>query len=140
MFDCSVRIKKLLASVSVPSDASAPSPDSKGVRLPKLDVPRFDGEILNWRSFWEQFCISVHERTNLSKSEKLVYLQQSLKGGSAKGTIEGLSRSGDNYVEVVECQQSRYDRPRLIHKAHVRMILDTPPTQGGNSERVTTPS
>ena len=121
-----MRIGKLLSSASSSSDTSTSPPDSNGVRLPKLDVPRFDGKILNWESFWEQFCISVHERANLSNAEKLVYLQQSLKGGSAKGTIEGLSRSGDNYVEAVECLRSRYDRPRLIHKAHVRMILDTP--------------
>ena len=131
VFDCSVHIKKLLSSVPALSDTSAHPPDSKGVKLPKLDVPKFDGEILYWRSFWEQFCISVHERTNLSNSEKLVYLQQSLKGGSAKSVIEGLSRSGDNYTEAVECLQSRYDRPRLIHKTHVRMILDTPPLKEG---------
>ena len=70
VFDCSVRIKKLLSSVSAPpTHSSAPCPDGKGVKLPKLDVPKFDGEILNWRSFWEQFCILVHERTNLSNSE-----------------------------------------------------------------------
>ena len=123
VFDCSVNMKKLLFSVPASSVTSTPSSDGKGVKLPKLDVPKFDGEILNWRSFWEQFCISVHDRTNLSDAEKLVYLQQSLKGGSAKSTIEGLSRSGDNYAEAVGCLQSRYDRPRLIHKAHVSMIL-----------------
>ena len=135
VFDCSVRIKKLLSSVPALSTSASP-PDSKGVKLPKLDVPKFDGEILNWRSFWEQFCISVHERTSLSNSEKLVYLQQSLKGGSAKGVIEGLSRSGDNYMEAVGCLQSRYDRPRLIHKAHVRMILDTPPLKEGTGKEL----
>ena len=131
-----MNIKKLLSSVPTPSDASTLSPSSKGVRLPKLDVPKFDGEILNWRSFWEQFCIAVHDHTNLSDSEKLVYLQQSLKGGSAKSTIEGLSRSGDNYAEAVGCLQSRYDRPRLIHKAHVRMILDTPSLKEGNGKEL----
>ena len=136
VFDCSVRIKKLLSSLSVPRDTSTHTPDGKGVKLPKLDVPKFDGEILNWRSFWEQFNISVHERTNLSDTEKLVYLQQSLKGGSAKNTIEGLSRSGDNYAEAIECLRSRYDRPRLIHKTHVRMILDTPHLREGTGKEL----
>ena len=136
VFDCSVNMKKLLFSVPASSVTSTPSSDGKGVKLPKLDVPKFDGEILNWRSFWEQFCISVHDRTNLSDAEKLVYLQQSLKGGSAKSTIEGLSRSGDNYAEAVGCLQSRYDRPRLIHKAHVRMILDTPSLKEGSGKEL----
>ena len=136
VFDCSVKIKKLLSSASGLPVTSTPSSDSKGVKLPKLDVPTFDGNILNWRSFWEQFNISVHERAHLSDTEKLVYLQQSLKGGSAKGVIEGLSRSGEYYSEAIECLQSRYDRPRLIHKTHVRMIIEAPSLKEGNGREL----
>ena len=136
VFDCSVTIKKLLSSASGASEASTPPSNSKGVKLPKLDVPTFDGNILNWRSFWEQYSISVHDRAHLSDSEKLVYLQQSLKGGSAKVAIEGLSRSGEYYAEAIECLQSRYDRPRLIHQAHVRMILETPSLKEGNGKEL----
>ena len=47
VFDCSLRIKKLLhCSGDVPSSPL----DGKGVKLPKLDVPTFDGNILNWKS------------------------------------------------------------------------------------------
>ena len=123
VFDCSVKIKKLLSSPDVSVSSSA-SIERKGLKLPKLDVPKFDGNILNWRSFWEQFCIAVHDCTHLSDSEKLVYLQQSLKGGSAKVVIEGLSRSDESYSEAVKCLQTRYNRPRLIHQTHVKMILD----------------
>ena len=136
VFDCSVKIKKLLSPACAPSEASSASSESKGVRLPKLDVPTFSGNILNWTSFWEQFRISVHDRTSLSDSEKLVYLQQSLKGGTAKTTIEGLSRSGENYSEAIKCLQSRYDRPRLIHKAHVRMILEAPSLKEGSGREL----
>ncbi len=136
VFDCSVKIKKLLSPACTKSEKSSAPPEQKGVRLPKLDVPTFDGNLLNWRSFWEQFRISVHDRTHLSDSEKLVYLQQSLKSGSAKSTIEGLSRSGENYAEAIECLQARYDRPCLIHKAHVRMILEAPPLKEGNGREL----
>ena len=136
VFDCSVSIKKSLSSASAPVETSALPSESKGVRLPKLDVPPFDGDALNWRSFWEQFCISVHDRAHLSDSEKLVYLQQSLKGGSAKSAIEGLSRSGEYYAEAIACLQSRYNRPHLIHKAHVRMILEAPSLKGGSGREL----
>ena len=126
----------LESQASGASEASTPPSNSKGVKLPKLDVPTFDGNILNWRSFWEQYSISVHDRAHLSDSEKLVYLQQSLKGGSAKVAIEGLSRSGEYYAEAIECLQSRYDRPRLIHQAHVRMILETPSLKEGNGKEL----
>ena len=123
--DCSLRVKQLLYSPTRSAVPATPSTDGN-VKLPKLDVPTFNGDILNWRTFWEQFGVSVHNRTGLSDSEKLVYLQHALKSGSAKHTIEGLSRTGEHYAEAVECLCSRYDRPRLIHQTHVRMIIESP--------------
>ena len=62
------------------------APEVKGVRLPKLEVPTFDGDILHWQSFWEQFCVAIHGR-DISDTQKLVYLQHSLKDGSAQASI-----------------------------------------------------
>ena len=136
VFDCSLKIKQLLHALSHSHDPPTASLDGKGVKLPKLDVPTFDGNILNWRSFWEQFCVSVHDRSNLSDAEKLVYLQHSLKNGSAKNVIEGLSRSGEYYAEAIECLQSRYNRPRLIHQTHVRMILEASALKDGSGKEL----
>ena len=72
----------------------------------------------------------------MSDAEKLVYLQHALKAGSAKHAIEGLSRSGDCYDEAVECLRARYNRPRLIHQAHVRMILETPSLKDGSGREL----
>lgn len=78
----------------------------------------------------------MHERSDLTDSEKLVYLQHSLKNGSARNAIEGLSRSGDNYTEAVECLQARYNRPRFIHQTHIRMILDAPAIKYGTGKEL----
>lgn len=106
LFDCSLRIRELLARTSTPTTSSTHT-ESPGLKLPKLDVPTFSGNILQWRNFWEQFVISVHNRTALSNSEKLVYLQQALKGGSARNAVEGLSQSGENYEEAIKCLTDR---------------------------------
>jgi len=132
IFSCCLEIKKLLKGTDT---VSSPS-DFKGVKLPKLEVPSFDGNILNWTSFWEQFCVSVHNRPTLSDPEKLVYLQQILKAGSARHAIDGLSRSGENYKEAIDCLRERYDRPRLIHRTHVQMIVDTPPLKEGTGREL----
>ena len=129
IFDCSLRVKSYCSRQRT---SLAPPLHPPMVRLPELDVPTFDGNILHWRSFWEQFCVSIHDHSNLSDTEKLVYLQPSLKNGSTKSAIEGLSRSGEYYAEAVECLKSRYDRPRLIHQTHVRMILEAPPLKDGS--------
>ena len=135
LFDCSLKIKELLLGTST-SSPSSDSSNNKGVKLPKLDVPMFNGIILNWKCFWEQFCISMHDRPNLSEAEKLVYLCHALKDGSAKHTIEGLSRSDEHYKEAIDCLKTRYDRPRLHHQAHVRVMLNTPTLKDGSGKEL----
>ena len=46
-----------------------------------------------------------------------------LKTDTAVQAIEGLSRSTDQYEEAIGSLKRRYDRPHLIHQAHVRTIL-----------------
>jgi len=134
VFDCALKVKKPLQSRTLPSSKSAS--DSTGVKLSKIDVPIFDGNILNWKTFWERFKVSVHDRTNISDTEKLVYLQHALKEGTAKRVIEGLSRSGEHYAEAVECLQARYDKPRLIHQTHVCIILEAPALKDGSGREL----
>ena len=135
VFDCGLQIKKALTT-GISSTTSASVPVDKGVKLPKLDVPRFDGQLINWSSFWKQFQISVDEQSSLSESEKLVYLKQALKGGNARSVIEGLSRSGDQYKQAVESLIQRYDRPRIIHQNHVQLILDVPRLTDGSGKEL----
>ena len=85
------KIKGLLVGTPGKTTRTTGSSDISGVRLPKLEVPTFDGNIIHWKQFWEQFSISVHDRASLSNAEKIVYLQHALKDGSAKNAIEGLS-------------------------------------------------
>ena len=58
------------------------STDSRGLKLLKIDVPKFNDNLLHWCTFWEQFEVVVHNKTNLSEAEKLVYLQHVVKGVS----------------------------------------------------------
>ena len=64
LFEVRVAIKSLLKSIKV---VSAVDKD-KGlgrVKLPKISVPTFDGKVLNWKSFWEQFDASIHCKTRI---------------------------------------------------------------------------
>lgn len=46
-------------------DGSSASTDActtgSRVKLPKLNVPTFDGDIINWVTFWEQFKVAIHD-------------------------------------------------------------------------------
>ena len=119
-----VRVQQLVSTVT--QAVVAPYVTTGGVRLPKISVPNFDGNVINWRSFWEQFTVSVHDWSNLSPAEKLTYLKHAAKEGPAKHVVEGLSGSGDQYKEAVDCMHKRYDRPCLLHQTHVWAIIDAP--------------
>ena len=104
-FNCSLKLRKLLHTMS----AAVPNTDQKSIKLPKLDIPTFDSNILNWTTFWEQFDISIHSRTDLPNAEKLAYLRNALGNGNAKQVIEGLCKSGEQYNEAITFLKARYD-------------------------------
>ena len=58
------------------------------VKLPKIEVPCFEGNILNWGIFWEQFGDMIHIKEQLSDAYKLAYLQHALKDGTDKYAIQ----------------------------------------------------
>ena len=58
-----------------------------GVKLQKIDIPMFDGNIQNWRSFLEQYNLTIHSRAELSDTDKLADLSQSFKDGPTKHVI-----------------------------------------------------
>lgn len=62
-----LKTKKSLSTTSIESSSS--TTDSTWIKLSKLDVPTFDGNI-HGKQFWDQFTVSVHNRLNLSNAEK----------------------------------------------------------------------
>ena len=72
-------------------------------------MPTFDGNLLNWRMFWEQFESTVHSKTQLTDSDKLAYVREALKDGPARYVVSGLTQTSESYVEAIKCLQERYD-------------------------------
>ena len=73
-FYCCHSFKKILNTISSSTSPASTGTDAKGLNIPKLEAPNFDGDILNWTHFWEQFSISIDVYANLSDAEKFVYL------------------------------------------------------------------
>ena len=87
--------------------------------LPRIEILTFDGNILNWWLFWEQFQVAVHDKPHLEEVDKLTYLRVALKEGPARNVVQGLTQTAKRYYDAVRCLKDRYDRPRLIHREHV---------------------
>lgn len=85
-------------------------------KLPRMELAKFDGNVLKWHQFWDQFSSNVHNR-NISEVDKLLYLQSALEG-DAKQAIEGLDTTNKNYNIAVNTLTERYGKPSAIIDAH----------------------
>ena len=91
------------------------------VRLPRIELPKFGGEVVEWTDFWDQFSATV-DQSDLPDVSKLVYLR-SLLYGEAKQAIEGLSVTSVNYSVACEILQERFARPAKVIFAHIEKLL-----------------
>ena len=66
------------------------------VKLPKLDFEKYNGDVLRFQEFWDNFSRSVHDNERLLPVEKLNYLRAKVEG-KAKAAIAGLEITNDNY-------------------------------------------
>jgi hypothetical protein len=64
--DIASKFKGLLAAAPSETSPLHSASDSSGVKLPRLDVLTFDGNIIHWKQFLDQFSVSVHDRTRKS--------------------------------------------------------------------------
>lgn len=85
-------------------------------RLPQMELAKFDGDVLKWHQFWDQFTSNVDSR-NINDVDKLLYLQ-SVLSSEAKQAIEGLDTTNKNYKIAVETLKERYGKPAAIIDAH----------------------
>jgi len=90
-------------------------------RLPKIQLPKFDGNVLLWQEFFETFKVSVDQQ-NISDIEKFQYLKSSL-GGEAAATITGMPITCANYKSALDILKNRYGSTKRVLRAHVRALL-----------------
>jgi len=85
------------------------------IKLPKLNFPTFDGDILRSQEFWDVYKSAVHEQ-ELSDVTKFNYLKGSVRGESATA-ISGISAIDKNYSSAVKILQDKFGRSENIVEA-----------------------
>ncbi|XP_066981046.1 uncharacterized protein [Macrobrachium rosenbergii] len=111
--------------LAVRSEPSAPiTPVKAAVKLPKLDLKHFDGDITEWNSFWELYEASVHQRTDFENIQKFSYLKGLLEG-EALELISGFKLEGDKYLQAVNLLKETFGRKDEIKLCLVRKLFQT---------------
>ena len=91
------------------------------VKLPKIEIPVFSGNILEFYQFWSLFESCVDSNPNLDSCSKLSYLL-SLLSGDALLCLSGLPVIDSNYSVAKDLLRKRYGETHKLIQAHFRAI------------------
>ena len=96
------------------------------IKLPKLDIPIFNGDKLRWTEFWDTFEATIHQNPTLSDIEKLHYLNSKLTG-KAKDAVSGILLSNENYSVAVNLLKDRFGDKQSVINCHYTELINVPP-------------
>ena len=94
-------------------------------RLAKLTLPTFNGNPLQWQTFWDSFTAAVDANSGLSLVQKFSYLRAQLQGDAARA-ISGLPLTDDNYEHSLSLLKERFGQQHKLIDAHMEALLSAP--------------
>ena len=103
------------------TDSTASTPRKTQVKLPKLELKKFDGDHSKWISFWDTFEASVHKNESLSAIDKFNYLISRFERPAAQLTL-----TASNYDEAIEILKGtcRFGNKQQIVNRHMEILLN----------------
>ena len=116
------KFKELSGDSDNKSAAHVSSFSMTDVKLPKLNLPVFNGDVLQWQSFWDQFVAAV-DSTDFPDVSKFSYLRASLEG-EPKAAIQGLSLTSAHYASACKILKDRFGRKETIIFTHIQKLLN----------------
>ncbi|XP_035224199.1 uncharacterized protein LOC118196830 [Stegodyphus dumicola] len=129
-----LKIKETIFTETVLSDVEAISQTEfkTQIKLPKIELTKFDGDLKNWIRYWGQFT-KIHNDHSLSDEDKFEYLRLSMEpGSSAQKLIEGFPPSKENYQKAIELLKSKYGKEEFLIEFYVRELLSLVLVKGKN--------
>ena len=108
--------------LELPSAGDLPVHSTR-VKLPKLSLKKFNGDLTKWITFWDTFESAVHRNSTLSSIDKFNYLNSLLESTAAEA-IAGLTLTSANYEEAVATLKRRFGNKQLIVNHHMDLLLN----------------
>ncbi|XP_043246401.1 uncharacterized protein LOC122393959 [Amphibalanus amphitrite] len=93
--------------------------------LPRLTLPKFDGNPGEWVKWFALFRTLVHDQEMLTPTEKMIHLQSAVTG-LAQQTIKGLLYDGNLYGEAIKMLQERFGRQEDIVSSTLEKVFACP--------------
>lgn len=92
--------------------------------LPRLELPRFSGNPLEWPHFMSMFKCLVHDMP-LTDTQRMTYLQRALIG-DAKRAIGGMLNHGNLYRNALLELEEQFGNEETIAEAYLQTIFNHP--------------
>ncbi|KAL7075765.1 hypothetical protein ACQ4LE_004969 [Meloidogyne hapla] len=102
--------QKLISALPDPSQ-----PTQSHMHLPKISLPKFSGNCIEYVSFWNSFCAGVHDLPTISNSVKFSYLKECLSG-PALLLVKSLPLTDASYNEAIRLLKENYGQPEEINR------------------------
>ena len=99
--------------------------------IPRLELPRFSGDPLEWLQFISLFKCLVHDQP-LSDTQKMTYLQRAL-AGNAKKAVGGMLKHGHLYKAALTELEKQFRNEELVAGAFMKTVFDHPEVAEGDS-------
>ncbi|XP_037047435.1 uncharacterized protein LOC119082120 [Bradysia coprophila] len=95
----------------------------KRYKLPKIELKKFSGNIIDWLSWWALFE-KIHEDNELSAADKFHYLLQSIDEKShAYDMVNGFPASADNYPKAIAALKERFGNKKILTQVYIRELF-----------------
>ncbi|XP_072757728.1 uncharacterized protein [Anoplolepis gracilipes] len=117
-----VTIPRTTSTQSLSQPASQQLSVSHHTRLPRIDLPKFNGTASEWISFKDLFSSIIIENTTLSSVEKLQYLKASLTGTAAH-LLKNTAITAGNFQKAWNDLVSFYENKRLLVNSAIQALL-----------------
>ena len=123
-----------MSSVSNRQRSPAEEVSSCAVKLPKLTLKEFDGDVTTWGTFWDSFESAIHGNPKLSAIDKFNYLHSLVKGSAAEA-IAGLALTSSNYEEAVALLKKRFGNKQQQINKHMEVLLNIEPVTSSRNTK-----
>ena len=134
-----VKIKEMVTDEYHPVSTFQTKPTPRAhINLPKLQIHPFDGNPLEWLTFWDSYSNAVHNNQELKNIDKMNYLKGLITCNAARA-ISGLPMTSQNYEKAIEILKERFGRNQVLINAHMESLskISAPQLMCSNYENFT---
>ncbi|XP_075163287.1 uncharacterized protein LOC142235924 [Haematobia irritans] len=114
------------------STFSAPSRNESfcaAARLPKIDLPTFSGDYLEWIAYRDMFNTLVHQNSSLTKVQKYFYLKSSCTG-TPLSMVSEYPAAESSYDMAWDALEKRFHNERKLVEQILKRLFSIPPSNG----------